>query len=220
MGIFSPVKKEQPGKGFDVFQDAEFMKAVGHPLRIRAFVEAVRGPVSAKELSQRFDEPLPKVSYHVRLLADAGLLKPVKRTRRRGAIETHYRAVATLEVDDAVLDAAPPDVLASYFATQMLLINEDALHALERGAATDRDVFLGRMHFVVDDAGRERLSAEIEAFYERMSELEAELRTEAGDDATEHNLAFAFYRGERASGRNGPMMLSYDSDHLETIPPH
>jgi DNA-binding transcriptional ArsR family regulator len=213
------VKPEQPAKGFDVFQDAEVMKVVGHPLRMRAFTEAVKGPVSAKDLSQRFDEPLPKMSYHVRLLADAGLLKPVKRTRRRGAIETHYRAIATLEVDDAVLDGAPPDVLASYFATQMRLISEDALHALESGAADERDVFLGRMHLVVDAAGRERVAAELNAFYARMAELEAELRKEPGEDTSEVNLAFVYYTGERISGRNGPMMLSYESDHLETIPP-
>ena len=214
------MKREEPGKGFDVFRDAEVMKVIGHPLRMRAFTEAVKGPVSAKDLSQRFDEPLPKMSYHVRALADAGLLKAVKRTRRRGAIETHYRAIATLEVDDDVLDEAPPDVIASYFATQMRLINEDALHALESGAASDRDVFLGRMHFVVDAAGRERVAAALNDFYERMAELEAELRRPAGDDdVSEVNLAFVYYAGERASGRNGPMMLSYDSAHFETIPP-
>ena len=48
------------------------------------------------------------MSYHVRLLAEAGLLSVVRKTPRRGAIETHYRAVATLEVDDDALDAPRP----------------------------------------------------------------------------------------------------------------
>ena len=74
-----------------------------HPLRMRAYVEAVKGPVSAKELADRLGVPLQRMSYHVRLLAEAGLLEVVRKTPRRGAIETHYRAIATLEVDDEAL---------------------------------------------------------------------------------------------------------------------
>ena len=209
-----------PATGFDVFQDAEVMKVIGHPLRMRAFTEAVKGPVSAKELSQRLNEPLPKMSYHVRALADAGLIKSVRRTRRRGAIETHYRAIATLDVSHRVLANAPPDVLSSFMTTQMRLIAEDALHALERDASTERDLFLSRAHFVVDAEGREKLAAELRAMYVRLAELEKELRVEPGEDAVGLNVGLMFYAGEREAGRNGPMLLSFDEDDvIETIPP-
>ena len=211
------MKEHEPATGFDVFNDAEVMKVIGHPLRMRAFTEAVREPVSAKELSQRFDEPLPKMSYHVRALADAGLLKPVRRTRRRGAIETHYRAVATMDVHDTVLADSPPDVVASFVATQMRLISEDALHAFERGAATEPDLFLARAHFVVDAAGRERVREELRAIYGRLAELEVELRREPGEDTVALNVGLQLYVGDRVSGRNGPMRLALDSD-APTIP--
>ena len=212
------MKDQEPAKGVDVFRDAELMKVIGHPLRMRAFTEAVKGAVSAKDLSERFGEPLPKMSYHVRALADAGLLRVVRRTRRRGAIETHYRAIATLEVDDAVMEEAPEDLIASYYATMMRLLSEDVLHAFEGGAASDRDVFMGRAHFVTDAAGRERIAAELRQFYERLAELEEEVRKEPGPDTSEVNLAMIFYEGDRALGRNGPVFISYGSDHIETIP--
>ena len=209
-----------PATGFDVFQDAEVMKVIGHPLRMRAFTEAVKGPVSAKELSQRLNEPLPKMSYHVRALADAGLIKSVRRTRRRGAIETHYRAIATFDVSHRVLAQMPADVISSFMTMQMRLIAEDALHALEHDAATEDDLFMARAHFVVDAEGREKLAAELRAMYVRLAELEKELRREPGEDTVGLNVGLIFYAGERENGRNGPMMLSFDEDDvIETIPP-
>ena len=205
---------------FDVFRDASIMKVMGHPLRMRAFTEAVKGPVSAKDLSHRFDEPLPKMSYHVRALADAGLIKPVKRTRRRGAIETHYRAVAPFDVDHDILEQLPRDVLSGFMATQMRIIAEDALHALDGDAAAEPDVLLARAHFVVDEEGRRRLGEELRAIYARLGVLERELRRERGPGTTAINVGLVSYVGERASGRNGPMLLTYDdADDVETIPP-
>ena len=40
-----------------------------------------------------------------------------------------------------------------------------------------------------------------------------------GEGTHELNIAFIQYAGARASGRNGPMMVSYDSDDIDTIPP-
>jgi predicted transcriptional regulator len=46
--------------------------------------------MSPKQMAQRLDRPLGQVSYHVRLLHAAGLLKLVGQVTRRGALEHFY----------------------------------------------------------------------------------------------------------------------------------
>jgi DNA-binding transcriptional ArsR family regulator len=72
--------------------DPRLEKALAHPLRVRILADLERRTSSPRELSDELGEPLGNVSYHVRQLAGLGLVKLVKTTPRRGAVEHHYRA--------------------------------------------------------------------------------------------------------------------------------
>jgi DNA-binding transcriptional ArsR family regulator len=72
------------------------VKALAHPLRVEILRILDEGRSSPIELSRRLDAPLGVVSYHVRVLSDLGLIRLVKRTARRGAIEHHYAAAPGL----------------------------------------------------------------------------------------------------------------------------
>ena len=66
-----------------------------HPLRVRILERVAAKPterVSPKQLANELDEPLPNLSYHVRMLAEEGWLSKAGTTPRRGAVEHHYRA--------------------------------------------------------------------------------------------------------------------------------
>ena len=67
-------------------------RALAHPLRARLLSELSARDGSPAELAEQLDEPLGVVSYHVRVLAQAGLLDLVDRTFKRGAVQHHYRA--------------------------------------------------------------------------------------------------------------------------------
>ena len=69
----------------------EIAQALSHPTRARVLTALRERPRSPKELAEEFAEPLGTVSYHVRTLHGMGLIKLVKKTPRRGAIEHHYR---------------------------------------------------------------------------------------------------------------------------------
>lgn len=210
-----PVGEPPAGTGF--WDDLDTLRALMHPLRMRAYVEAVKGPVSAKELAGRFEVPLQRMSYHVRLLAESGLLRVVRKTPKRGAIETHYRAVATLDVDDDALMSSP-ELLKVWTHMLLRLLAEDAEHAVDDGAAAAPEFLLSRAHFCVDDAGRARLLDEIAAFYDRMAELEAQLRVEPADDSHSLNVVLVTHPGTREAGRNGPI-ISQMGTTRQTIPP-
>lgn len=76
-----------------VKQAAPALLVLGHPLRtciIEATAEAETA--SPRVLADALGHPLGDVSYHVRTLAGAGLLREAGTTPRRGAVE-HFYAV-------------------------------------------------------------------------------------------------------------------------------
>lgn len=50
-----------------------------------------REKLSPRELADRLGQRLPNVSYHVRVLADVGMLKLVGKRQVRGAVQHFYR---------------------------------------------------------------------------------------------------------------------------------
>jgi DNA-binding transcriptional ArsR family regulator len=191
----------EPENGIEWFEkhaDEAVIKALAHPIRLAICVEAARRPVSAKDMAADMAEPLPKVSYHVRVLADAGLLKPVRRTRRRGAIETHYRAVATIEISNETLERLGPDLRAALAEAMLLGFAQDLSAAVRSGAHEEDDHVLGRHHFRVDAEGRRRVHGLVRDFYDELAALEAEYDRNPPPPGTEiHDVsvAVAFFKG-------------------------
>jgi DNA-binding transcriptional ArsR family regulator len=70
----------------------------------RRILEMARTPISAVEMAERLDEPRQRIGYHVRVLADAGLLEDVETSRRGAMVEKRWRA-------SAAAYALAPDVL-------------------------------------------------------------------------------------------------------------
>jgi DNA-binding transcriptional ArsR family regulator len=74
--------------------DWSALASLVHPIRVE-IIEAIlciEQPLSATQLAMVFDRKyeLPRLSYHVGILAKAGLLKVVSRRQVRGAVETFY----------------------------------------------------------------------------------------------------------------------------------
>jgi DNA-binding transcriptional ArsR family regulator len=68
-----------------------------HPLRRRiwALLADEDGPSSPKGIAAALGAPLATVAYHVRQLADAGVIELARTRQRRGALEHYYRVVTT-----------------------------------------------------------------------------------------------------------------------------
>lgn len=77
------------GKTFD---NHEVLAALRHRLRrdiLRVMED--RKPISPRELADRLDESLSNVSYHVRVLAECGVIEEVATKQVRGARQHFYR---------------------------------------------------------------------------------------------------------------------------------
>ncbi len=68
--------------------------ALDHPLRSRLVMACTRRERSLGELAVAFDQPLPKLHYHLVRLVDCGLLQVSRTEARAGRPIRFYRAIA------------------------------------------------------------------------------------------------------------------------------
>jgi DNA-binding transcriptional ArsR family regulator len=72
--------------------DAKRLGALAHPLRVQILALAESEVVSPSDVAVMLREPLGVVAYHFRVLHTVGLIELVSTERRRGSIQSFYRA--------------------------------------------------------------------------------------------------------------------------------
>lgn len=74
-------------------EDGHRARTLLHPLRAR-ILRLARKPASATEIAGLLKLPRQRVNYHVRRLAESGLLRKAGRKRKRNMVEQRYIAAA------------------------------------------------------------------------------------------------------------------------------
>lgn len=70
------------------------LTALNHPIRreiLRYLENHNNGGISPSKLANELDHPLGNVAYHIRILAESGVLKLSTTKPRRGAVEHFYK---------------------------------------------------------------------------------------------------------------------------------
>jgi DNA-binding MarR family transcriptional regulator len=67
-------------------------RAVTHPLREKILFALGEREASPSQLAHALDAPLGVVAYHVRVLAQLGMIRRVRRAPCRGSLASYYRA--------------------------------------------------------------------------------------------------------------------------------
>jgi DNA-binding transcriptional ArsR family regulator len=143
--------------------DSNIVKALSHPLRMRILTRLNEGVASPNEMAKEFDESLPLVSYHVRILRELDCIELVSTTPRRGAIEHHYRALTRPFLDDDDWAQLPPSARTAVSNTVLTKAIGDVREAVAAGTFDDRaDRHLSFSSLLLDEEGwrglTERLS--------------------------------------------------------------
>jgi len=150
---------------------------------------------SPRQLSDELDAPLQNVSYHVRELAKLNLIKLVRTTQRRGAIEHHYTAIAAPHVSDAAWSELPPIVRHRMTAAGLSEIFKQVNEAAAGGGFTADDAHLSRTQLVLDEKGRQALSKELAATLARVDKIQEQARKRIGNDhEAEQRMALVMLR--------------------------
>lgn len=134
--------------------DSNLVKALSHPLRMRILSRLNETVASPNELAREFNESLPLLSYHVRILRDLGCIELVRTTPRRGAIEHHYRALTRPALDEQDWAQLPPSVREAVSGTTLKRVFDDVRRAVGTKTFDARtDHHLSFTPLVLDEEG-------------------------------------------------------------------
>jgi DNA-binding transcriptional ArsR family regulator len=168
--------------------DPRIIKALTHPLRIQILAALDERTASPSELADELGAPLGNVSYHVRQLA--GLIKLVKRTPRRGAIEHHYKAVGRPQITDDAWAGTPATVKDAVVGAALGDLGTAVTSAAAAGGFSRPDAHLTRTAVTVDEKGWKDLDKELNATLARVQKI---------NDDSAKRLAKAGQDGEQAA---------------------
>jgi DNA-binding transcriptional ArsR family regulator len=145
-----PGKQSKPQHGLD----SDLVKALSHPLRMRILARLNETVASPNELAKEFEESLPLVSYHVRILRELGCIELVRATPRRGAIEHHYRALSRPYLGDADWAQLPASARQGVSVTILTEAFDDVRQAVAAETVDARaDRHLSHAPLVLDEQG-------------------------------------------------------------------
>jgi DNA-binding transcriptional ArsR family regulator len=134
------------------------LKAMSHDTRAKALRILTERTASPAEIAREIGEKVENVSYHVKKMAEWGVVKPVgeRKAPGAGAIQHFYRATVWHQVDAdewEELNAALAGDFLGDIGQKML---GDIVESLDAGLlGKDRHFHLTRTRLVFDEEGRE-----------------------------------------------------------------
>jgi predicted transcriptional regulator len=194
--------------------DPTMMRALTHPLRVQVLGILQERRSSPVELAKELNESLTLVSYHVRVLADLGLIKLVGKTPRRGAVQHHYEALGPAEITDRTWGKTPSVVKQAMAVSALEEIGRSMSEIAALGGFDRTDAHLTRTHLKLDQRGWEELTAEMTRLLERAEALQRESaeRLEASPGEPPFNASMVLMLGEHKSADAEPASPAAEPD--------
>jgi DNA-binding transcriptional ArsR family regulator len=152
--------------------DPRLVKALAHPLRIRILAILEDRVASPSEIADQLDAPLGNVSYHVRQLAELGLISLVRETPVRGTLEHHYKAEIRPRITDKAWSAAPDIVKHATVSATLEQIGVNVSRAAADGGFGKDNAHLSRIPLVLDAEGWDEIAAELNSLLDRVERIQ------------------------------------------------
>lgn len=153
--------------------DTETVKALSHPLRVQILRLLEEKDGSPVEIATALDLPVNRVSYHMRQLARFDLIKLVKTTPRRGAVEHHYRLQARPRISDKAWGEAPEIVKQAMTGAAVEQILQHVHASAAQGGFDRADAHLSRADVILDERGWKEIAKELSTMLTRVEKVQA-----------------------------------------------
>jgi DNA-binding MarR family transcriptional regulator len=131
---------------------------------------------SPRQLAIELGSPLSLTSYHVRQLAQMGLVELVSRRQKRGSIEHFYTAVVRPRLYDDVWARIPAIVKRAIIGGRLAQLGKELTAAAERGGFDREDIHLTRTRLSLTPEGWRTVARELSDLLGRLDRLGAEER--------------------------------------------
>jgi DNA-binding transcriptional ArsR family regulator len=145
---------------------------MAHPLRCQILTVLDTEVAGPKELADKLKEPLGNVSYHCRVLAEAGVIELVRTEQRRGATAHFYTAVERPVLSGEEFAALSDQEKEALVQRAFQLLAADAAASLKAGLLSNRDdLCVLRMPASVDEVGWKELAALFEGIHDQFHDI-------------------------------------------------
>jgi DNA-binding transcriptional ArsR family regulator len=191
-------------KLYKTLESPALVQALAHPLRAKMLYVLQEQEASPKELAVLFGLPLSNVAYHIQVLRRLKLIRLVRKTPRRGAVEHHYKADYAANVDDAAWSGTPGVIKERMVAAVLEEIGEYVTRAAATGGFNRENAWLSRSRLVLDEEAWDVLAVKLAELHEMVENLQKQ---------SAKRLKRSDHAGER---RAGLVMMLFDS--LPSIP--
>lgn len=176
---------------YKTLQNPTLVQALAHPLRAKMLYELQERAASPKELAAYFDVPLPNVAYHIQVLRKLKLIRLVKKTPRRGAIEHHYKVAQSIDIDGEAWSQTPGLIKERAVAEWLEDVGGYVAKAAATGGFNRSDACLSRSRLVLDEEGWRVLAAKLDEVLDLVDEVEKQSAA---------RLKRSNHEGEQAAG--------------------
>jgi predicted transcriptional regulator len=137
---------------------------------------------SPSEIANELSAPLTHVSYHVRQLAGLGLIKLVKTTPRRGAVEHHYTARIRPKITDDTWAEVPEIVKRNVVTGWLQQAGAHVSAAAAEGGFDRDDMHISRSAMTLDERAWKEIGKELADVLKRIEEIGEEAAERVADD--------------------------------------
>ncbi len=192
--------------------DPRYVKALGHPLRIRILALLEERNASPVQLAEHLDATLGTVAYHVRTLERLGLIELIETHQRRGATEHVYRAREHPRISDSAWSVASPVAKQALVTSILNQIGQYATQSAAGGGFDRSDAQATRAALKLDEKGWDALANATRKWLEQVQKIEQQARERGrrtGDELFDAGLvlllfeAVPFFESPPAGSRPG-----------------
>jgi DNA-binding transcriptional ArsR family regulator len=157
---------------YKTLQNPALVQALAHPLRAKILYVLLEEEASPKELADQLNSPLANIAYHIQVLRKLKLIRLVKTTPRRGAVEHHYKADHAARIDDAAWKQTPGLIKERMVAGLLEDIGGYVTQAAETGGFEHHNAHLSRTRLLLDDEAWNLLAARLKEVLDLVDELQ------------------------------------------------
>lgn len=178
-------------KLYKTLKDPALVQALAHPLRAKILYVLQEQEASPKELADHLNTPLANVAYHIQVIRKLKLIRLVKKTPRRGAVEHHYKADHAVHVDDEAWSQTPGLIKERVVAALLGDIGDYVTDAAKTGGFDHHNAHMTRSRLVLDQQAWDTLATKLQ----ELNELGYDLHKESAKRLKRSN-----HEGERQTG--------------------
>lgn len=183
--------------------DRHMFRALGHPLRVQILRLLEEGPSGPKRLSDRLDERLGNLSYHMMVLRELGCIELHETIPHRGALEHIYKLKPGGLRGSGAWREVPPALRTDYAGSALTAFTSRAIEALDAGTAESREGSgITWLPLSVDERGwkeMRRVLGKVEERFRGVADKSAD-RMESPEDGVPVIIAVAAF--EVAAGKD------------------